>query len=115
MPAGGSILQIGGENSLANLFCSWGVCCDFPGCAGEANDCARWTLPSQTSYVWATDLNGDGHPEDLCHSYGRPYALGLYTTSGFLPDNLFMGAGLDCASPVAVQGVSWGRVKALFE
>lgn len=118
-PTGTSNPQLATDNGIANLYCSqnpgsFGI---FPGCAASTSDCTTWTIPAQKTYIYVTDVNGDGILDDFCSIYGAPYPLAfpyLYPY-GYLPNNLIISVGLDCSSPTATENTSWGHVKSLYE
>ena len=110
--------QLASDNTLCNLMCQrnpsvYGV---FPGCATSFNDCSRWSLPPQRTYVYVSDINQDGQLDDICALYGAPYPLAFpyYAPYGYLPNNLVISIGLDCGLVSAVSESSRGGVKALF-
>jgi hypothetical protein len=111
--------QFSTDNGIANLYCknnpgTFGV---FPGCATSTSDCTAWDLPPQRTFIYVTDVNGDGILDDFCAIYGSPYPLAfpyLYPY-GYLPNNLIVSVGLDCSSPTATVPTSWGHVKSLYE
>jgi len=104
------------DSGIANLYCHRGVTGAFPGCAGSTASCSAWTLPVERSFIYVTDVNGDGTLDDVCQLYGAPIPLheGSVDPYGYLADNLLIEVTMDCESPTAVEAGSWGRVKALF-
>jgi hypothetical protein len=105
------------ENTIGNLFCSFGVIGTFPGCATSTCTCYGWAPGGGFTYLWVTDFTGDTIPDDLCALYGYPYALAFpyYYPYGYLYNNLMVAVGLDCTGATAVTPTSWGHVKALYE
>jgi hypothetical protein len=115
---GSSNPRLATDDGIANLFCMM-LCMpgELPGCALRGCPCEGWTLPLQNSFIYVSDINGDGELEDICALYGGPYSLGFpyIYPYGYLPNNLMISVVLDCTSPTTVEPASWGRVKALFE
>lgn len=110
--------QLASDNGIANLYCMQnpGSFPVFPGCAGSLSDCMAWTIPPQRSFIYVTDLNGDGILDDICSLYGAAYPLAfpyLYPY-GYLPNNLVLSVGIDYYGASAVEPTSWGHVKSLF-
>jgi len=105
------------DNALANLYCAQNPgAIAFPGCASSTASCAGWISPPERTFIFVTDLNGDGVLDDLCAIYGQPYAVGFDFLYAIIYENLVIGAGLDCTGePISVQPSTWGHVKALFE
>lgn len=104
------------DNGLANLCCSNGVTGTFPGCFSTVPSCPGWIIPTQATFVFVTDFNGDTFLDDLCKVYGAPYPLSFpYVYGyGYLPNNLMVGVRLDCSDPTSAERTSWGRVKSLY-
>lgn len=111
--------QFSTEAQIANLYCHQnpGVYPVFPGCGTSTADCTGWSMPPQRTYLYETDVTGDGIPDDICALYGVPYALAFpYVYGyGYLPNNLMITVGLDCSSPTATEAGSWGHVKSLYQ
>lgn len=111
--------QFSTDNGIANLYCMQnpGVYPVFPGCGGSTSDCTAWTVPTQKTYIYVTDFNGDGFLDDICAIYGGPYPLAFpyIYPYGYLPNNLIVSVGLDCRSPTATEAGSWGHVKSLYQ
>jgi len=111
-----SDVQLATDNGIANLYCEInpGVVA-FPGCGSTTSSCAGWSLQTERSFVYVSDVNG--HLEDLCARYGVPAPLSfpyLYPY-GYLPNNLMVSVGIDVWGATAVQPTSWGHVKSLFQ
>jgi hypothetical protein len=111
--------QLATDNGIANLYCHQnpGSFPVFPGCTTSTSDCSAWSLPSQHTFIYVTDFNGDGVLDDICALYGAPYPLAFpyFYPYGYLPNNLMIAVGLDCHAPTAVEPTSWGKVKALYQ
>ena len=111
--------QLATDNGIANLYCRnnptlAGV---FPGCATSTTSCVGWTIPPQRTYIYVTDLNGDGTLDDVCALYGQPYPLAfpyLYPY-GYLPNNLIISVGLPAGISVSTRPTTWGHMKQLFD
>lgn len=118
--AGLSNARLASDNGIANLACRDDWFYVFPGCASSVSDCTGWVMPPQRSFAYISDVNGDGQLDDLCALYGEPGSLAFpyyypYGPYGLLTNNLLMSVRLDCSTPSAVEPMSWGRVKRLFE
>lgn len=114
--SGRSNPEFASDNALADLYCARGVQ-GFPGCAGSSGECGGWTPPPVSSYIYVSDLDGDGVLEDLCALYGVPYPLAFpyLAPYGYLANRLILSVGLDCSDPIGTERTRWGRVKSLFE
>jgi len=97
------------DNSEKNDECAEGI---PEGCACPGFPCRGWVLPPQRSFIYVTDIDGDGRLDDLCALEGAPEPL---PWGGGLPDNLLVSVVLDCEPPTAIAPNTWGRVKHLFE
>jgi len=111
--------QLATDNGRNNLFCKlfpW-IPEPWDGCATSTATCAGWEIPPERSFVYVTDVNGDGVLDDLCKLYGAPRSVAFpyIYPYGYLPNNMLITVGMDCSSPTAVRPTSWGKVKALFE
>jgi len=103
------------DNGVGNLYCSQGYT-GFPGCATTGYTCVGWTVPPQITFIYFTDVDGNGTLDDMCALYGAPYGMSFPYVYyyGYMSNNLIMAVGLDCNSPTAVEPTSWGHVKALY-
>ena len=110
--------QLASDNGIANLYCQQtGAYPAFPGCATSTTSCVGWRIPPQRTFIYVTDINGDGSLDDFCALYGRPYPLAFpyLAPYGYLPNNLILSVGIDSWGGTPVQPTTWGHVKSLFD
>lgn len=110
-PAG--LIQLASDNTGANAECGANP---HAGCSLGCR-CDGWHLPVERSFIYVTDVNGDGVLDDLCQAEGAPMPLAFpyVYPYGYLPNNLLVSVILDCTTPTATAPGTWGRVKELFE